>query len=132
MGHRFSAVCNECGTNFLASEGGGFFFHLLHCEKCGKERSISFNEISDIHARYLKGLSGRYSIATSAHDEVVKRSCRGKPLSQEDYHRKVEEWAGKCNCRGSYRFEAPPRCPKCKSTNFGPPKDGIIVDSFYD
>ena len=132
MGHRFSAVCNECGTKFLASEGGGFFFHLLHCEKSGKEKAISFDEISDLHSRYLKGLPGPYSVATSAHDEAVKRGCPGKVLTQEEYHTKVEEWADKCNCRGCYRFDAPPRCPKCKSENFSLQKDGIIVSSDYD
>lgn len=56
MGMEYTAKCNKCGHEFEVSEGGGFFFHLLHCDKCGKQKSISFDEIGEPHLQYLKGL----------------------------------------------------------------------------
>jgi len=42
MGMSYEAICNDCGAKFTANEGGGFVFHLLHCDRCGAERAISF------------------------------------------------------------------------------------------
>jgi predicted Zn-ribbon and HTH transcriptional regulator len=33
-----------------------------------------------------------------------------------DDDKALEAFAGKCLCGGSFRVDAPPRCPKCKST----------------
>ena len=46
MGLRFSAACNQCGFNFTVSEGGGFVFHELHCDKCGKVKGVGFGVCS--------------------------------------------------------------------------------------
>ena len=56
MGHRVSAKCLECGKAFTVDHGGGFFFHLLRCEKCGKTKAIDFDRLGELHLRHLKGL----------------------------------------------------------------------------
>lgn len=42
--------CSKCGTKFKVSEGGGFTFHVLHCDKCGMEKRTEFNELGEIHS----------------------------------------------------------------------------------
>ena len=117
MGCEYKASCKECGKRFRVREGGGFTFHLLHCNKCGNERSIGFEKLGEIHYRYLKGLSGPYSVATSSSDRLIQQNFTGTPLSEEEYQASVENIVGKCKCGGQFEFNAPLRCPKCKSTN---------------
>jgi len=31
MGARYSVICIKCDEQFEVNEGGGFFFHLVHC-----------------------------------------------------------------------------------------------------
>lgn len=33
----------------MVSEGGGFCSLLLHCDKCGKEKNIGFDELEENH-----------------------------------------------------------------------------------
>jgi hypothetical protein len=35
MGTEHGAKCKKCGHSFGVSEGGGFVFHMLHCDRCG-------------------------------------------------------------------------------------------------
>jgi hypothetical protein len=72
MGLRYSAICNACGTEFVVHDGGGFTFHLLHCDACGRERTILLEEIGEAHLRYLKGLGVPYSMATADHDRRMR------------------------------------------------------------
>jgi len=127
MGREYGVICRKCGQKFSVSEGGGFVFHLLHCDRCGRERSISFEDIGEPHLRYLKGLPGPYAIATSDHDENVRENYPGEPISEEEYHAAVEKLAGKCRCGGEFRFGAPPRCPECGSADLEEDTDGEEV-----
>lgn len=117
MGEERRAICNACRHRFSMNIGGGFRFHLLRCDRCGAEKAIGFDSLGDIHLRYLKGLQGPYSVATADYDREVQRNYPGEPLPEGDYESKVEEFAGKCGCGGEYKFNAPPRCPKCKSSD---------------
>ncbi len=118
MGQRLEVKCKKCGHVFEVNEGGGFFFHMLHCDTCGKEKSISFKKLGETHLQYLKGLNCTYCIASSEHDVDVRENYSGDPISEEEYHRKVEEKAGQCKCGGHFRMDAPIRCPKCRSVDF--------------
>ena len=117
MGEERRAICNKCRHRFSVNIEGGFRFHLLHCDRCGGEKAIDFDTLGEIHLQYLKGLQGPYSVATADYDRDVQKNYAGAPLSEEDYESKVEEFAGKCRCGGWYKFNAPPRCPKCKSSD---------------
>lgn len=118
MGYSREAKCLDCGNTFTVSRGGGFFFHLLRCRKCGKTKTVGFDEIEEIHNRYLKGLSRPYSVATSGHDEEVRKDKDIEPVSKKEYNREIERFAGNCECGGKYAFNAPVRCAKCFSRNF--------------
>lgn len=128
MGHSFEATCLDCRERFQASEGGGFAFHLLRCDRCGQTKDIGFDEIGEPHLRYLKGLDGPYCVASSASDEAVRRDFPGEPMTEDKYHRAVETLVGSCECGGQFRFDAPIRCPRCRSTNI---EQGEI-DVMYD
>jgi hypothetical protein len=69
----------DCGVRWRQSVGGGFLFHLLHCDRCGAERRIRFDEIEDENLRRRKGLAGRWKVATAEADADadIKRSSPG-------------------------------------------------------
>ena len=117
MGMSYGAICNDCGAKFTANEGGGFVFHLLHCDRCGAERAISFDEIGEPHLRYIKGLDVPYSEVTAEHDRHIQQTYPGEPMDRDEYEAAVEQLCGQCECGGAYRFDAPPRCPECRSAN---------------
>jgi len=117
MGKRVRAKCLKCGERFEFDDGGGFLFHLLRCDRCGKTKSIGFDDIPELHARYIKGLPGPYSVVSAEHDRRIQQDPTIRPISEEEYRKGVEEFAGLCSCKGRFRFDAPPRCPKCRSTD---------------
>jgi hypothetical protein len=116
MGYSFKATCKDCHLHFEGSQGGGFFFHLLRCDRCGDSKYIGFDEIGEPHLRYLKGLSGAYCIASSDSDKIVRESYPGDSITEEQYHQAVEQLAGCCPCGGRFKFDAPIRCPRCRSS----------------
>jgi len=128
MGASWNEICNDCGKKFRASNGGGFVFHLLHCDNCGGEKKISFMDIGEIHLKYIKGLDKPYCIATAGYDQYIQDTYLGDPIAKDDYYRLVEEFAGKCECGGNYTFNARHRCPNCKSTNYEPTGDLLLYD----
>ncbi|HNR44666.1 MAG TPA: hypothetical protein PKH80_05820 [Methanofastidiosum sp.] len=100
MGTSYNAICKKCGTKYQISSGGGFIFHKLHCDQCGMEKDISFMELGDLHKRYLKGLKVPYCMATANHDKFVQENYNGEIISEEQYHKEIEIYAGKCDCGG--------------------------------
>ncbi len=128
MGHTVKAECLKCGKAFTIDHDGGFTFHLLRCDKCGKTKAIGFEEIPELHQRYLKGLPGPYCIATSEHDKRVQKNADIKPIGEDEYHKKIVNLAGNCKCSGKFNFEALPRCPKCRSKDI---REGETT-LFYD
>ena len=128
MGSQFQAKCKSCGHEFTAEDGGGFFFHLLHCDKCGRAKDISFRQLGEIHLRYLKGLPNGYCSASAEHDRIVRETYLGEPLSEDNYHEAVESIAGHCRCRGKYTFDASPRCPKCRSLDLEEGEATLMYD----
>jgi len=96
---------------------GWFTFHLLRCDRCGKTKSIGFDKLGELHLRYLKGLEIPYSSVTWEFDKSVQQHYPCEPISEAEYHKENEKLQRKCRCGGRYLFEAPPQCPKCRSTN---------------
>ncbi len=128
MGARFDVICKDCGTKYEAEMGGGFMFHDLHCDKCGKGKGVSFRDLGEIHLKYIKGLDIPYCVATGASDKYIQDNYPGEPISEDEYHRLVEKFAGKCECGGNFTFEAPPRCPNCKSKEI----ESSVLIMLYD
>jgi hypothetical protein len=123
MGQTTRTKCLDCGKTFSRDDGGGFFFHLLRCDHCGKTKKVAFDDIEELHLRYLKGMTKAYCVASMEHDEDVRKNTPVEPISEDEYHKGIEALVGKCRCRGNYTFDAPPRCPKCRSTrieDYGP------------
>jgi hypothetical protein len=131
MGQDFIAKCHNCGKTFPISIGGGFFFHLLHCNRCGRSKSISFKKLGELHLRYLKGLTIPYCSASSEHDRYVRENIQIEPISEMEYYKQVEKICGRCWwCfgLGKFKIKAPPRCPKCRSSNFEKIASGMLYD----
>ncbi len=94
MGAEYSVRCLHCGHTFTVRQGGGFFFHLLHCDTCGEDVSIGFDELGEAHVRYIKGLPGPYCVASGPFDREIQERYPGTPLSEGEYHRVVAQIAG--------------------------------------
>lgn len=133
MGSSIEVTCADCGTFYTSRRGGGFRFHLLHCDKCGKGKGIRFVELGEIHLKYLKGLNVPYCVATGSQDKFIQENYPGDPIDEDEYHRLVEEFAGKCECGGKYTFDAPPGCPNCGSKKCKPVLiNGVPDFTLYD
>ncbi len=129
MGMAYKALCRRCGAKFNVREGGGFVFHLLHCDQCGREKSVYVNELGEIHNRYIKGLSIPFSSHTASYDRHIQETYEGESITKEQYNYEVESVAGKCECGGNFRLDAKARCPQCKSADF---EDTGEVELNYD
>ena len=114
MGSSSTATCLDCADQFTVSNGGGFTFHLLHCVRCGQAKGVGFDELGDLHLRYLKGSATPYTVASANEHRYVREHLDIEPVSAEDYYAGVEA-AASCDCGGALSFDAPPRCPKCGS-----------------
>lgn len=117
VGKTYGAICKKCGHRFEAREGGGFFFHVLHCDACGKEKIIPFDELGEAHLRYIKGHPDPHSKTTRSLDKFVQKNYPESPLSEDEYLAIVEEVAGDHECGGHFTLEAPVRCPACGSAD---------------
>jgi hypothetical protein len=116
MGQISEYHCETCGENFVVTEGGGFFFDRLHCDRCGTSTTVSHQDLGDIHLRFVKGLKTPYAIARAAMDRDIQANYPGEPITRDEYHAMAEATLGACACGGSFRYAAPPRCPGCRST----------------
>ncbi len=120
----------ELWKDSMIDEGGGFTFHVLHCEVCGKDQSVEFMELGELHLRYVKGLPGPYCIATSESDKRNQDEFPGDPLTESEYHAAVESFLNKCACGGTFRFDTPLRGIHCRSTEIDVDEDGAGI--MYD
>jgi hypothetical protein len=127
LGHVVEAKCHDCGSIFTVKHGGGFSFHLVRCDKCGKTRSVSFDDLGELHLRYLKGLQGPHPVEISVEDGNLQNQVL-EPISEDEYHRGIDAIAGRCRYRGKYMLDAPPRCPKCRSTHIAEGETTIMYD----
>jgi len=127
MGARRDVVCRQCGRKFTLGEGGGYTFHLLHCDACGAEVTVGFHEIGEAHLQYLKGLREPYSFVTERKDREALESYQGQPICEAEYVAAVERVAGQCLCGGAYRFDAPARCPGCGATQLVDDPQGTVT-----
>jgi len=116
----------------MAKGGGGFFFDLLHCDTCGSTRSVGHEELGDIHLRFVKGLPGPYAVSRMAMDRRIQREYPGEPLTRDEYHAAAEATVDACGCGGRFRYDAPARCPGCRSTSDQWERDPKAPHMFYD
>ena len=124
MGISREVICEQCGCKFAVCSGGGFMFHDLRCNQCGQSTTVSFDDLGEIHFAYLKGLGGPYALATRERDQFIRENFPGEAISEDEYHKAVEAFAGKCNCGGQFTFDAPAMCPECRSMEFKEDPDG--------
>ncbi|MDP2349696.1 MAG: hypothetical protein Q8M74_00890 [Chloroflexota bacterium] len=101
----------------MSRTGGGFFFDLLHCDACGMTKSVRHEELGDIHLGFVKGLSGPYAVARADMDRRIQAEYPGKPISRDEYHAAAEATLEPCACGGRFGYDAPGRCPGCRSTH---------------
>jgi len=47
MGYSITVICKLCGTFYTARHEGGSRFRILHCNKCGIEKTIFVTEVGE-------------------------------------------------------------------------------------
>jgi len=117
MGNAKGHICEACGTTFGVRDGGGFFFDMLHCDTCGKAQGVRHRDLGDIHLRFVKGLDHPYAVARMEMDRRIQEEYPGEPLSRRDYRAAAEATLDSCPCGGRFSYDAPARCPNCRSTS---------------
>jgi hypothetical protein len=132
MGSASGFICKACGARFTVSSGGGFYFDLVHCDTCGASRTVGHQELGDIHLRFVKGLPGPFAVSRAAMDRQIQREYPGEPIGREEYHRLAEATLQPCACGDRFRYDAPPRCPECRSQPEQWNPDPKAPGMFYD
>jgi hypothetical protein len=89
-------VCRSCAHTFPASEGGGFDFESLRCDRCGAGTAVEYQAIWDTYLAMLKGI---------------------KPLMPEPNGADWRTYPGEPITGGRFKFDAPLRCPACGSVS---------------
>jgi hypothetical protein len=132
MGSASGFICKSCGARFTVSSGGGFYFDLLHCDTCGANRMVGHQDQGDIHLRFVKGLAGPYAVARAATDRKIQQEYPGEPIGRDEYHLLAESTLEPCACGGHFRYDAPPRCPDCRSLREEWDRDPTASGMMYD
>lgn len=117
MGSALDYICRTCGIHFMARSGGGFMFDLLHCDTCGATKSVSHQELGDIHLGFVKSLPGPYAVARPSMDRLIQQEHPGRALTGDESHAAAEATLDRRACGGTFRYDAPARCPGCRSTD---------------
>ena len=111
MGEMYDAICNGCETKFDVSEGSGMFAMPFHCDQCG--------------ATWVWVFDPDQGGGTFIEDEEPGSPSKAPPeSSQQEQPRDVWSLLAEkpqpppCECGGTFKSGAPPRCPKCRSADF--------------
>ena len=65
-------------------------------------------------------------------DHRIQQEYQGKPLTRGGYHAAAEATLGACACGGRFSYDAPARCPECRSTAEQWDEDPHGSHIFYD
>jgi predicted Zn-ribbon and HTH transcriptional regulator len=103
-------------------------FDQLRCDTCGTAKSVGHDEVAEHFQRFVKGMEVRYTVATGERDSQIFEDPDISPMSEDEFHAKVEEYAGACSCGVNFKYDAPLRCPKCRSTQIKEAKPTIFYD----
>lgn len=95
-------------------------------------RSVEHQALGDIHLGFVKGLPGPYAVARAEMDRRIQHDYGGQPLTRAEYRSAAEATLEPCSCGGQFRYEAPARCPACRSTSELWDLDREAPSMFYD
>ena len=65
-------------------------------------------------------------------DRRIQAEYQGEPLNRDEYHAVAEATLEACPCGGHFRYDAPARCPTCRSTSELWDQDPNAGGSHYD
>jgi hypothetical protein len=65
-------------------------------------------------------------------DRRIQEEYPGEALTREEYHAAAEATLDPCTCGGRFRYEAPARCPECRSTSRQWEPDPTAPGMLYD
>ncbi len=125
MGESYMVICSACQHRFRVTSGPGMRFLVFHCDTCGRDKGVGFDDFGAEFTRLPEGI-GPYSLERERDQEspVELRSERAR------IRQHVEDTAGGCPCGGAFRLDAIARCPDCGSDRYvnDPNAEQILYD----
>jgi hypothetical protein len=119
MAWMWRAICNRCETRFDAAWGHSRRGYCFRCAECGRPHGVPKDEVEE-----PPGSNFDLSQVVAEVEPKPKRTLEelldelvNRPPSPEwlAWQQRVEATLPACACGGRYRFNAPSRCPKCRS-----------------
>lgn len=112
----FHAICNDCNEKFVCYESDSASYHTLHCEICGKECNVAFD---DTGIQFLSCLVETNNHSENEDEENFTNSFEEHRVFVDGQSlKKIDKIAGLCECGGHFRLDLPVRCPRCGSMNY--------------
>ena len=93
---------------------------------------MSHQDLGEIHLGYIKGLGIPYAMTRAEVDRRIQREYPGPVLAREEYQAAAEATLESCECGGRFRYDAPARCPTCRSRPEQWDQDASRGMVFYD
>jgi DNA-directed RNA polymerase subunit M/transcription elongation factor TFIIS len=118
MGRMFQAVCGKCSTRFAVRQGNGKKVHLLHCSRCGREKTVNTEDLAEFCRTSLNGFISCLAINPSERKSARKIPAAMTPIDDRKYTFILEHRAGICVCGAMFKVAGKVRCPKCRSSAF--------------
>ena len=105
MGQSYDAICQDCGHRCKVHDGPAMLALLFHCDRCGAELFMDL-----LQAEQLRSECPDWSQDQPYGPAKAKQRCPA--------------------CGGTFDTEAPPRCPKCRSSKLvrDPNSENICFD----
>lgn len=130
MGWLTQVICNRCDARFEVGSGHTRRSWCLRCAVCGATKVVSKEEVEDprggdfslapINQKEMEGLAADPERAQRFIAEVFS----GPSPAWLAWEQRVEDSLPPCKCDGQFRFGAPARCPRCRSTDYRTDPDG--------
>jgi hypothetical protein len=124
MAWMWRAICNRCETRFDAAWGHTRRGFCLRCAECGRPLGVPKDEVEEPPGSNVQ--LSQLVAEVEATPKPPKRSlgelveelvARGPSPEWIAWQQRVEATPPACACGGRYRFDAPSRCPQCRSAD---------------
>ena len=112
---KFQAVCVKCRTRFDVRQGSSKTYHILHCNRCGREKKVSVNDLPEFCRHSLIEYIRACTFSSENSSDTIASTA---PIDERKYRFMVEHRAGLCVCGSMFKFSGKARCPNCRSSVF--------------
>jgi Zn finger protein HypA/HybF involved in hydrogenase expression len=110
------ARCVRCSTLFEVGQAIDQPHHILHCNRCGREKILKIEEFSKFFSLANNGIISRSPSPSFDKHSQTRSKAHGTLINDRKYRFMVEYRAGLCICGSMFKFPGKARCPQCRSS----------------